>query len=159
MERVERLSQAYSQAPWRKQLQFVGLFLLIMVFIALIAIIYLNVSAHAGATGRKIQEMQYEILQDQIQAANLKGEIGKIYSSTEMERRARALGFVEKDPEETIYVVVPGYVERQPVVLAPSYQPVVVSAPQLPTEYTESLFVWLQKLFNQTIFPLFEVRQ
>ena len=37
MERVERYSQAYSQAPWRKQVQLLGLFLLIVVFMALVA--------------------------------------------------------------------------------------------------------------------------
>lgn len=157
MERVERLSQAYSQAPWRKQIQFVGLFLLIMVFIALIASIYLNVSARSGAVGREIQNMQIDILKNDRQIAHLKGQLGTIYSSAEMERRARAMGFVERDPQDTVYIVVPQYVDRQPVILAPSYQSQVVGAPVLPVEYTESFFVWLQKQFNQVIFPLFKV--
>jgi cell division protein FtsL len=158
MERVERLSQAYSQAPWRKQLQFVGLFLLIMVFIALIASIYLNVSARSGAVGREIQDMQREILRNQREIAHLKGQLGTIYSSTDMERRARAMGFQERDPQDTLYIVVPDYMDRQPVVLAPSYQPEVIGAPVLPVEYTESFFVWLQKQFNHVIFPLFKVQ-
>jgi hypothetical protein len=75
-----------------------------------------------------------------------------------MERRARALGFEEIDPEDTLYIVVDGYGSRQPASLAPGYQPQLVGAPILPARYTESFFVWLQRQFNEKIFPLFEVQ-
>lgn len=158
MERVERLSQAYTQAPWRRQMQILGLFLLVVVFIALIASIYLNVSARSTAIGREIQEKQYEMIVDQRTIAHLKGQLGELYSSEEMARRARALGFIEVDPEETQYIVVEGYVARQPASLAPSYRPQLAGAPVLPASYTESFFVWLQRQFNEKIFPLFEVQ-
>ncbi len=45
MERVYGLTQAYSQAPWRKQLQLIGIFLVVLVFFALVAGIYLSVTA------------------------------------------------------------------------------------------------------------------
>jgi cell division protein FtsL len=158
MERVERLSQAYSQAPWRKQIQILGLFLLIVVFIALIASIYLNVTARAGAIGRDILKKQSEMLDDQQKISDLKAQLGELYSTNDIERRARSLGFETIDPEEIIYLVAPGYVERQPALLAPAHQPQVVSIPELPAKYTESLFVWLQKQFNSFVFPLFKVR-
>ncbi len=158
MERVERLSQAYSQAPWRKQLQILGLFLLLIVFIALIASIYLNVSTHSAEVGREIQWMESRILTDEQKISDLKAQLGIAYSDIEMGRRARSLGFEQVNPEEALYIAVPDYIERQPVNLAPAYQPQVVSAPTLPEEYTQSLFVWLQKQFNQIIFPLFKVR-
>lgn len=159
MERVERLSQAYSQAPWRRQMQILGLFLLAVVFVALIASIYLNVTARAGAIGRDILRKQAEILDDKEQIADLKAQLGELYSASEIERRALALGFEQIDSEEVLYIVAPGYVERQPIILAPAYQPQVVSVPELPAQYTESLFVWLQKQFNTVVFPLFKVRQ
>ena len=158
MERVERLSQAYSQAPWRKQMQILGLFLLVVVFIALIASIYLNVSARSTAVGRETQKKQVEMIRDQRRIAHLKGQLGQLYATSEMERRARALGFEEIDPEDTLYIVVDGYGSRQPASLAPGYQPQLVGAPVLPARYTESFFVWLQRKFNEKIFPLFEVQ-
>jgi hypothetical protein len=158
MERVERLSQAYSQAPWRKQIQYLGLFLLVVVFVALIASIYLNVTARAGEIGRDILKKQAIMLDDQQQISDLKAKLGELYSASEVEKRARALGFETIDPEDIIYLVAPGYMERQPAILAPAYQPQVVSVPDLPSEYTESLFVWLQKQFNSWIFPLFKVQ-
>ncbi len=42
MDGVRQLTQAYSQAPWRKQLQILGLFLLVVVLAALVAGIYLK---------------------------------------------------------------------------------------------------------------------
>jgi hypothetical protein len=159
MERVERLSQAYSQAPWRKQKQLLGLFLLGIVLVALTASIYLNISARSGAIGREIQGKQVEMLKDERQIAHLKGQLGNLYAAGEMERRARGLGFQIAQPDEMFYVLVPGYADRQPVSLAPAYQPQVVGAAVLPVEYTESLFFWLQKQFNKYMFTLFKVRQ
>jgi cell division protein FtsL len=158
MERVERYSQAYSQAPWRKQVQLLGLFLLIVVFMALVAGIYLNVSARSGAIGREIQFLQEQTLQNEQKIADLRAQLGTMYSSSEMERRARIQGFQLLDPEEALYVVVPGYGGRQPLILAPAYQREVVSASVLPAEYTEPLSIWLRKQFNHYIFPLFKVQ-
>ncbi len=158
MERVERLSQAYSQAPWRRQMQLLGLFLLGVVFMALVASIYLSVSARSSAIGREIQDKQVEILLEKRRIAHMKGQLGQLYSSEQMEPRARGLGFREIDPDEAFYVVAPGYMDRQTAVIAPAYTPNLVSAPDLPPEYTESLFAWLQRQFNQKIFPLFKVR-
>ena len=61
MENFRNLTQAYSQAPWRKQLKFIGLFLLLVVFVALIAGIYLDVTARAATIGREILIMKNEI--------------------------------------------------------------------------------------------------
>jgi hypothetical protein len=159
MEQVERLSQAYSQAPWRKQLQIVGLFLLVVVFIALIASVYLNVSARSAAAGREIQRVQSRLLRDEQQISDLQAQLGALYSASEMEKRAIALGFEPLQPDEIMFIPVQGYAARQPARLAPAYQAQVVIAPVLPAEYTESLFVWLQKQFNQIVFPLFKVHQ
>jgi hypothetical protein len=157
MERVERLSQAYSQAPWRKQMQILGLFLLAVVFIGLIASIYLNVTARAGGIGRDILKKQSEILDDRQKIADLRAQLGELYATQNIEQRARGLGFITIDPEDVLYLSAPGYVNRPAVEMAPSYQPQVVSVAELPTEFTESLFVWLQKQFNTIVFPFFKV--
>jgi len=46
--------------------------------------------------------------------------------------------------DDVTYIVVPGYVSRQQAVIAPPPKPVVVVA-NLPADYTESLFVWLEE--------------
>jgi cell division protein FtsL len=151
MEQVQRITQAYTQAPWRKQMQILGLLLAILVFAAVVAGIYLNVTARAASIGREIQQMQREMIVLRQSNADLESKLAAVSSASEMERRARGMGFqpIAMD-QEILYVQVPGYVKRRPATLAPFTAPPLVSAPVLPAEYTESLFEWLQRELRLT---------
>jgi cell division protein FtsL len=145
MDRAKGLTQAYSQAPWRKQLQVFVVFSIVLVFGALVAGIYLYVTAQSAAVGSHILEMQKEIRALEQVNEDLRAQLALVSSATEMEKRARAMGFQSIDTTDSLYVLVPGYVNRQPVVLAPSPGPLVSDQNQLPPEYTESLFEWFEK--------------
>lgn len=157
MDRVNSFTQAYSQAPWRKQMQIVGLFLLVLVFGALVAGIYLSVTARAAAIGREIQGLQNDVLAIKQENENLRGQLAQISSAAEMEARAQAMGFQRVNVDETLYLRVPGYTGRPSVVLAPVTREALTSAPVLPAEYTESLFDWLGRQVLQSSFLLVEV--
>ena len=157
MDRVQNLTQAYSQAPWRKQLQIIGLFLLFLVFVALIAGIYLNVTARAATIGRDIQSMQSDMTDQEQVNADLQSQLALITSSSQMEKRARAVGFETVEIDQSEYVMVPGYVNRQAIILAPAPSPIVSGAPVIPPEYTESLFDWLHRQLLSSSFPFIEV--
>ena len=88
-----RIVQAYRQAPWRTQLQWTGLFLLVLVLVASVASIYLNVSASAAASGREIQRLgqQSEDLERSI--ADLRTQLAMLTSAANMEKRAEAMNF------------------------------------------------------------------
>ena len=88
MDNVQRISQVYIQAPWRKQLQYAGLFLLFLILIALVAFFYINVTARSGAIGREIQLMQYEIEVLERRIVDLETEMAELTSYTEMVDRA-----------------------------------------------------------------------
>jgi hypothetical protein len=167
MENVQRLTQAYSQAPWRKQVQMIGIFLLVLVTTAIVAGIYLNITARATTVGREIQEMQVliygyhslfttpqsgempvEELRQNI--ASLQAQLAYLTSYEVMDARARSLGFHPTDPEEIVYLEIDGYVAPQPVRLAPPPSPVVVPAPIVSSEFNEPLFTWLADQFRQT---------
>jgi hypothetical protein len=153
MDRVHRVTQAYSQAPWRKQLQIIGLFLLFLVVAALVAGIYLNVTARAAIIGRDIQGKQKALEALQRENVDLQTRLAYVTSAEEMEKRALAMGFTPIVTDEALYIRVPEYVGRQPAALAPSSQPPLVSAPVLPAEYSESLFEWLAKEMEKPSFP------
>lgn len=144
MDGVRQLTQAYSQAPWRKQLQIVGLFLLVVVLAALVAGIYLNVTARSATIGREILSMQSRIEDLQLENSNLETRLAMVNSAAVMEQRALAMGFKPLERDDVTYLVVPGYVSRQQAVIAPPPKPVVVVA-NLPTDYTDSLFVWVEE--------------
>jgi len=159
MNHLETFAQTYAQAPWRRQLQIIGLFSLVLVSIALVAGIYLNVSAKAAAVGRDIQAKQSEIENLDREIEDLQSQLATVLSSTEMEARALKMGFAPLPAEQTVYLMIPGYAARQPVVLAPNSQRTLVSAPVLPDRYTESLFDWARRGLRDIPFSLSEVRQ
>ena len=145
MDGVRQLTQAYSQAPWRKQLQILGLFLLFLVLAALVAGIYLNVTARAATYGREILIMQNDIQDLNLVNADLETKLALVNSAAAMYKRALDMGFEPINRDEVTYLVVPGYIPRQQAVIAPPPNPTVVVAASLPADYTESLFDWLQE--------------
>jgi len=149
MDRLENFAQTYSQAPWRKQLQVIGLFFSALVFLALVAGIYLNVSARAATTGREIQEMQKASEEVSREIEDLRSKLAMIQSSSEMKARASDIGFEMVGVDQMVYLKVPGYREKQSPTLALYSERSVVGAPIMPPEYTESLFIWIKRHANR----------
>ncbi len=145
MDRVRNITQAYSQAPWRKQMQIIGLFLLILVFAALVAGIYLSVTARAATMGREVLPMQSDVEGLQLENADLTTQLAILNSANTMEARAQALGFKPVEKDQAMYLIVPGYVSNDHVVLAPPPAPVTAIAAALPPDFTESLFDWVRQ--------------
>ncbi len=141
---VGYLVHAYRQAPWRIQRQWLGAFLLAVLGVAMVASLYLDVTAQAAISGREIQNLTSDMSATQQSSADLQTKLAALESYGTMEQRAVALGYQPVDPTQVQYIVVPGYAAPQPEILAgaPAFTP---SAPSIPPEYTESLIEWLQQ--------------
>lgn len=167
MENIHQLNQAYSQAPWRKQLYMIGMILLVLVSAAIVAGIYLNVTARAAAVGREIQELQVRVygyhyltgdasegkvpieeLEQRI--ANLTSQLAYITSYQVMQERVKDLNLEPIDAEHIEYIEVPGYINRQTTSLAPPPEPMVVNASAIDPEFRESLFDWVVAQVQKT---------
>jgi hypothetical protein len=94
--------------------------------------------------GREIQELRFEIIAIQRQNADLETRLAKMTSTSEMERRARSLGYRPVLPGELDYVPVPGFVAPEPDILFEA-EDVTIPEPSLPYEYSESLLEWLDE--------------
>jgi len=105
--------QAYKQAPWRTQLQWIGIFLLILVIIATIAGVYLSMSEKAAATGRQIQNLEAEINTLDLEINDISSQLASITSIKNMEERVKDLDMVQLDPQQALYLEVPGYVSKE----------------------------------------------
>jgi hypothetical protein len=127
----------------------VGVFLLVLVMVGLVAGIYLNITARAATIGREIQEMQEDILMLERINADLETKLASLTSIESMELRAQELGFRPLVPGESHYLLVSGYRGRQVVALAPPPGPVLSSIPDLPPEFTQTLFDWLKEFTLQ----------
>ena len=136
-----QIIHAYRQAPWRVQRQWVGAFLLFVIGAAMIAALYLDVTARAAVAGREIQEMRFEITAIQRSNADLETRLAKLTSTAEMERRALELGYRPVQPGELDYVAVPGFVTPEPEILLAA-DDIVAREEALPYEYSQSLIEW-----------------
>ena len=141
---VNYVVHAYRQAPWRVQRQWIGTFLLVVLGFAMVAALYLDVTAQAGITGRQIQDLSAQMIAVQNTTADLQTKLAELTSNQAMEERAQTLGYLPVDQNQIEYVMVPGYVEPKPdiPVGAPALRP---SAPSIPPQYTESLLEWFDQ--------------
>jgi cell division protein FtsL len=139
-----QLIHAYKQAPWRVQRQYVGAFLLVVIGLAMIAALYLQVTARAAATGRNIQEMRLQVTAIQRGNADLETQLAKLTSAAEMQRRALELGFRPVTPGELDYIAVPGFVAPEPEILLKAVDAGYFPQP-MPEEYSQSLIEWFNE--------------
>jgi len=157
---VTQIVQKVRQAPWRVQRQWIGLFLLALVLMAMVAGIYLNVTVRAALAGREIQMLlnpsltnpepekrPNSIATNQRINTELQMKLADLTSVESMRQRAEAMGFQLASPDDITYVAVPGYVAQSGVDLSTPgvTQPVV---PILLPEYTES---WLDYFMNRKV--------
>ena len=139
-----QIIHAYKQAPWRVQRQWIGAFLLVVVGMAMIAALYLDVTARAALAGREIQELRFEITSMQRANADLETQLANLTSTSEMQRRAIELGYRPVKPGELDYVAVPGFVPPEPAILQAA-EDTIQPTYTLPSEYTQSLIEWLDE--------------
>ena len=136
-----QIIHAYQQAPWRIQRQWIGAFLLALIGAAMIAALYLDVTARAAVAGREIQELRFEIGTIQRVNADLETQLGNLTSTAEMQRRALELGYRPVKPGELDYVPVPGFFVPEPAILWAAEDALLPVQP-IPFEYTQSLLEW-----------------
>ena len=139
-----QIIHAYRQAPWRVQRQWVGVFLLVVIGAAMVAALYLDVTARTAVTGREIQEMRIQITTVQRENSDLETQLADLTSTAAMQRRALEMGFRPVQPGELDYVSVPGFVPPEPAILLAASD-AALQAEGLPAEYTQSLLEWLDE--------------
>ena len=133
------------QAPWRSQRQWIGLFLLGLVLMAMVAGIYLNVTVRATLAGRETNSLRAMITTNQRVNADLETQLAGLISIEAMQKRADGMGFQPADPTDITFVAVPGYVGQSAIDLSvPSGNK--QQAPVILPEYTES---WIDYFMNQ----------
>ena len=136
-----QIIHAYRQAPWRVQRQWIGVFLLALICAAMVAALYLDVTARTAVAGRKIQELRIQITTVQRENADLETQLADLTSTEVMQQRAVALGYRPVQPGELDYVAVPGFVKPEPDILLAA-EDATPHFETLPAEYTQSLLEW-----------------
>ena len=144
LQTVNHFVHAYKIAPWRIQRQWVGIVLLAVVGLAMVATLYLYVTARAAIAGREIQDLTASMRASQQASADLQTRLAASTATGVMEQRAVAMGFEPITAGKMEYIVVAGYVAPQPLILKSVPQP-GLRAPSIPPEYNQSLLDWMDQ--------------
>jgi len=150
MNNVTQIVQKVRQAHWRVQRQWIGLFLLGLVAVAMVAGIYLNITVRATLAGREIQLLQATTDDNQRANSDLETQLAGLSSVRAMQQRATAMGFQPADPGDITFVVVPGYAPQTAVDMSTPDNNRSLQMVLLP-EYTESLFDWLTRKLSASV--------
>jgi len=148
LKRSKEFIQAYKEAPWRRQMQMIGLVATGVIVLALIAGVYLNITARSATTGRLVQQLQSDRAEMEQSIEDLQTQLAFILSVEQMQKRSSDLGFAPVSPAAIMYLAVAEYQGRAlGADLAPRAGSEFGAAPTLPAAYTDSLFDWLAALF------------
>jgi hypothetical protein len=144
---ARKSKQAYKQAPWRRQLQSIGLSLLPVVAIAVIISLYLIISAQAAAAGLRIMNLHYEEEEILRTIANKRTQLAWITSYSQMHRRAENMGYEAVSESNVHYITIAGYQGQNAALIAPPPGIENESAPFINELYNQSLSNWFLDTF------------
>lgn len=143
MDNVSQITQAYSQAPWRKQLQVIGVFLSVLIIVLMAASVFVSITARTAMLGREIQRYHMENENLVYEIANLRSDLATLTSVSVLKARALELGFRPATTDEITYIRVTGYTGKPKANIAVPAQTVVSTAPVLLPAFTQSWVEWL----------------
>ena len=139
--------QAYKQAPWRRQIQSIGLSLLPVVAIAIIISLYLIISAQAAAAGLHIMNLHYDEEEILRVIANRRTQLAWITSYSQMQKRAEILGYEVASESNVHFIIIEGYQGQNAVLIAPPPGFENKSASFINELYNQSLSNWFLDTF------------
>ncbi|GAB4494816.1 MAG: hypothetical protein OHK0052_00800 [Anaerolineales bacterium] len=148
MQNAERMLRTYQQLPWRRQLQFAGLFLFGVIGLALLASVYLSVTARSATVGRQIQALQNDIQRMNLEIADSQMQLAEAQASRTMQARAEKLGLLPVSAEQIVYLHVVGYTPPAAIRLAPPPGPLQGTRPTLSYQYSQSLIDFLYETYS-----------
>jgi len=109
--------------------------------------LYLNISAQAATAGRKIQSLSRDIDKINDEIADLTTKLASAKSSRNMTTRAEELGFKLMDPNDAIYLEIPGYDPSTDLILAPPRVNMISESPIIRPSYKSSILDWFVDQF------------
>ena len=154
---VLRMMTVARETGKRFQRQWLLLFFSGLLALAMVAGLYLNVTAGAAIAGREIQNIEAEITINERANADLETRIAMLLSNQVLEERAHALGFEPVDRASLEYVTVAGYFPAQAITMvAPVAQTdILLNSP----EFNETLFDWIEAQLAAASIPLTQVKR
>lgn len=104
---------------------------IIIILVALLGAVYLTQASRIAATGRQVQILQGDLTDIKRVNSTLERQIAEAQSLPLLQERARALGYVQANPNDIEYLVIPDYPTGPPPIAAPPPEAVPTPEPIL----------------------------
>ncbi|MFO7681630.1 MAG: hypothetical protein R6X34_16420 [Chloroflexota bacterium] len=123
---------------------------IILVLLAILGTVYLSQASRIAVSGRRVQIHQNELDELKRIEAELEKRIAEAQSLEDLQAKARAMGFIQAQPENIEYLVIPDYPAETAVPPILSATPEAEPAPPLET-MEEALILAFQASVNSLI--------
>lgn len=140
IKRLNALTEAQAALGWG----------VILVLAALLGTIYVSQASRIASVGRRVQILQNELTELKRQNNDLERDIAAAQALDRLQAEAIRLGFVEADPADIEYIIVPDYPaeeETDPLEIAPT----VTAVPPPAETVREALWLYLSNRFSDFI--------
>lgn len=141
LKRLNALTEAQAALGWG----------VILVLAALLGTIYVSQASRIASVGRRVQILQSELIELKRQNNDIERDIAAAQALDRLQAEATRLGFVEADPADIEYIIVPEYPaeleETDPLEIAPT----VTAVPPPAETVREALWLYLSDRFSDFI--------
>lgn len=141
LKRLNALTEAQAALGWG----------VILVLAALLGTIYVSQASRIASVGRQVQILQNELIELKRQNNELERDIAAAQALDRLQAEATQLGFVEANPVDIEYIIVPDYPvtleETDPLEILPT----VTAVPPPAETVREALWLYLSDRFTDFI--------
>lgn len=141
LKRLNALTEAQAALGWG----------VILVLAALLGTIYVSQASRIASVGRRVQILQNELTELKRENNDLERDIAAAQALDRLQAEAIRLGFVEADPNDIEYIIIPEYpvdlVENDPLEILPT----ATAVPPPAETAKEALWFYLNERFTDFI--------
>lgn len=138
LKRLNALTEAQAALGWG----------VILVLAALLGTIYVSQASRIASVGRRVQILQNELIELKRENNDLERDIAAAQALDRLQAEAIRLGFVEANPDDIEYIIVPDYPveleETDPLEIVPT----VTAVPPPAATVREALWLYLSDRFS-----------
>ena len=148
---MKRKRDTNKRLTWLTEAQAAVGWGIILVLVAILGTIYLSQASRTAVAGRRVQIRQNELDTLKRENAGLEKEIAEAQSLTDLQSKAQAMGFVQAQPENIEYLLIPDYPAETAVAPIISATPDVAETVPPPDTMEEALSLAFQASVSSLI--------
>lgn len=141
LKRLNALTEAQAALGW-------GVILLLA---ALLGTVYVSQASRIAAVGRRVQILQNELSELKRQNNDLERDIAAAQALDRLQAEAVRLGFVEANPDDIEYIIVPDYPVEEEISDPLEILPQATAVPPPAENVREALWLYLRSRFSDFI--------